>query len=429
MYYTEAQQERAQQAVALHEAMGHPSDAALIEMLKSPSLINCPISASDVSNARAIYGPCSVCLEGKPRPVKGSNASLDQFTVTAPGQLLHVDVAFIQKVPHLFCVDDLSGFMSMVRLISKASVAVQNGLLTIINFYRSHLKVVQMVSSDHEAVFLSCEQFLNSHGIKYRARIPGEHEVIAERGMRRVREAMRTKMLELTYQLPVTFLPFLALHCVDCMNFIPNSRSRPLMPIEMVQSEKINWRTDFTALFGHLVLVQANDSAVTGMPAQKNEFGIALGRVTNTRGSVWVYRRGHEKIAARRVIKAVPMTNDWLQHIAELAERKPTDPEMIFEFRSTLEYGASDRHSDDLEENGEPHTLIKEINEPQGHTEQPVNAPFAIQPNPQIPTPPVLNEPVVEPSSPPEAPEPKPGASAGGSPVKSPSPQKRSQPK
>ena len=79
----------------MHEAMGHPSDAALIEMLKSPSLINCPTSASDVSNARAIYGPCSVCLEGKPRPVKGSNASLDQFTVTAPGQLLHVDVALL----------------------------------------------------------------------------------------------------------------------------------------------------------------------------------------------------------------------------------------------------------------------------------------------------------------------------------------------
>ena len=105
MYYTEAQQERAQQAVA---TMGHSSDAALIEMLKSPSLINCPISATDVSNARAIYGPCRVCLAGKPRPVKGSNASLDQFSVTAPGQLLHVDVAFIHKVPHLFCVDDLS---------------------------------------------------------------------------------------------------------------------------------------------------------------------------------------------------------------------------------------------------------------------------------------------------------------------------------
>ena len=90
----------------------------------------------------------------------------------------------------------------MVRLTSKASVAVQNGLLTIINFYRSHLKVGQMVSSDHEAVFLIYEQFLNSHGIKYRARFPGEHEVIAERGMRRVREAMRTELLELTCDVP-----------------------------------------------------------------------------------------------------------------------------------------------------------------------------------------------------------------------------------
>ena len=48
-----------------------------------------------------------------------------------------------------------------------------------------------------------------------------------------------------------------------------------------------------------------------------------------------------KKLTARRVIKAVPMTNDWLQHIAEWAVRKPTDPEVIVDFRSTLEYEAS----------------------------------------------------------------------------------------
>ena len=121
------------------------------------------------------------------------------------------------------------------------------------------------------------------------------------------------------------------------------------------------------------------------------------------------------------------MTNDWLQHLAELAERKPTDPETILEFRSTLEYGASDRDSDDLEENGVPHTLINEINEPNGHTEQSAQTPIATQPNPQISAPSVPHEPVSGPSSPPDAPESKPGASTGGSPVKSQSPQKRSQ--
>jgi hypothetical protein len=50
--------------------------------------------------------------------------------------------------------------------------------------------------------------FLQLHGATYRARIPGEHEVDAERGMRTIREAMRVKQLEIAgeYELPEPFL-------------------------------------------------------------------------------------------------------------------------------------------------------------------------------------------------------------------------------
>ena len=63
MYFIQEQQERASQVVALHKALGHPSDAALIVMLKSPSLVNCPLTVSDPANARTIYGPCPECME------------------------------------------------------------------------------------------------------------------------------------------------------------------------------------------------------------------------------------------------------------------------------------------------------------------------------------------------------------------------------
>ena len=52
-------------------------------------------------------------------------------------------------------------------------------------------------------------------------------------------------------------------------------------------------------------MVKTNDVTKDGTPILKQEHGLALGRVTNTKGSVWTYRMGHNRIVPRRVIKAV----------------------------------------------------------------------------------------------------------------------------
>ena len=51
------------------------------------------------------------------------------------------------------------------------------------------------------------------------------------------------------------------------------------------------------------------------------------------------------RVVSRRVIKAVPMTEEWRQHINELAKRRPIDSAKFFEFKSILAYGPED-HED-----------------------------------------------------------------------------------
>ena len=51
------------------------------------------------------------------------------------------------------------------------------------------------------------------------------------------------------------------------------------------------------------------------------------------------------RVVSSRVIKAVPMTEEWRQHINELAKRRPIDIAKFFEFKSTLAYGPED-HED-----------------------------------------------------------------------------------
>jgi hypothetical protein len=259
--FTNLQIERANKVLALHEALCHPSDEALKALLESPSLINLDVTATDLKNAREIFGPCAVCLQSKPLPVTGSNPSYDRHEVPMPGEDLHMDVVYFNKTPYLFCMDAASGKFSMVRLHNKGSEHLRAGVETIINYYKGHLRVTRTISSDFEANFRALEQWLNAGGIQYRSRVPYEHEKPCERGMRRVREAMCSKILELRFNIPKQFIPYLMFHVCDCLNFIPNARSSPLAPDEMVEGTKINFRTDILASFGSLVLVSNKSKA------------------------------------------------------------------------------------------------------------------------------------------------------------------------
>ena len=149
-------------------------------------------------------------------------------------------------------------------MLNKSANSPQYALLALILFYRGHLKVVRTIFSDHEAVFKSCALFLEGHGANYRARVPGEHEVDAERGMQTaVREALRIKQLEFQneegYDLTAVFLQFVAMDCTNTRNFIPNARSSPRIPEEIVTGAKVDFRTDLTASTGRVVTVKTND--------------------------------------------------------------------------------------------------------------------------------------------------------------------------
>ena len=391
----------------------------MIEASNSPSLTNCPISTEDIANARVIYGQCKDCAEGKPYPLKGRNETLERQDITAPGQLIHIDIVYVGGIPFLFSVDDFSGYMHMIRMTNKSAVSLQGALLELILYYRGHLKVVQTISADHESTILACESYVNSHGAALRSRIPGEHEVDAERGMRTVRESMRVKILELEadYKVPNAFLPWLAMDCTNTRNFIPNTRSSPRMPEEIVKGAKVNFRTDITASFGQLVLVKTNNVSSDGVPVTKQEYAIALGRVIGTTGAVWVYRMDAARVVSRRVIKAVPMTEEWRQHLNDLAKQKPIDSAKFFEFKSALAYGPED-HEDVERVTVQPSDRSSVIqpqsvqpdSKPPAEIVQPVQAPSpgptsVSTASPRIPVSPIMSQraspyPATSPSSP-----------------------------
>jgi hypothetical protein len=128
MFFTADLRRRAALVPPIHVALNHHSDAALTEASKSPSLTNFPISAEDIANARVIYGQCKDCAEGKPYPLKARNETLERQDIPAPGQLIHIDIVYVDGIPFLVSIDDFCGYMHMIRMTNKSAISLQSAL-------------------------------------------------------------------------------------------------------------------------------------------------------------------------------------------------------------------------------------------------------------------------------------------------------------
>ena len=350
-FYTLDQQQRAQEAIRLHQAFNHPSDKALSTLLVSPSAINIKITPMDLQNARAIYGPCPHCLEGKPQPSKGSHKSFDDvLKPTEPGELLHCDIVFIKGKPRLFSVDHVSGYMMLIAMDSKKTDELIRALDITITKYRSNHKVVHIISTDHESVLKSDQLalHLNGKGVKVALRIPYEHEKTAERSMRVVREKMEAKISELPYNLPSDLYDYLAQDVVHQCNHMPNTHTTPRTPHEIVTGSKFNFLTDLLCPFGVPILVVGGD--VTKHQNSANAQGVCLGDAPDTKGGVLTLLPNDTRPVVRRGLRGMPYSKDWIAYMNEWADRKPIKPgDGPFVFKPTMEYSETGITGNDQE--------------------------------------------------------------------------------
>jgi len=167
-------------------------------------------------------------------------------------------------------------------------------------------------------------------------RIPGEHEKKAERAMRVVRERMRVKRREIPYNLPRKLYDSLAAECIRNINMMPNSKSIPYSPCELVRGEKVNFLTDIAPPFGSLVLCPVSNNE-HGTEA-KQEVAVALGPAgPSVKSGIKVYIPGKENPVIRRSVQAMAMTQSIIDHMNEWASLRPSDEDGDFSFNDTIQ--------------------------------------------------------------------------------------------
>jgi hypothetical protein len=226
------------------------------------------------------------------------------------------------------------------------------------------MKVVRVISVDAESNLAACETYLNGLGVRLAARIPGEHEKYAERATRVVRERMRVKLLELPYTLPRPLHDSLASEVIRNMNLLPNSKSLPLNPKEMVVGDRVNFLTDLAPPFG--VAGLAPIASRSDSSEQKQEVGVIMGASNAQKGGVRMYLLNKGNPLTRRNIKSMAMTDQIIEHMNDYAAESEMnrgkkydslgdndEDDDFFQFRDTMIEGGEETRNEDFYRAGE----------------------------------------------------------------------------
>jgi len=161
--FSQVQIDRALTIIQYHRATSHKSFVKIRNELLRGSIAGLThLSATDVDNAVAMFGPCAHCLAGKMR--SPSQTPLQVPSNLTPGQAWEVDFLFTYhnnsptKRPILICVCVLTGYLVAIPLPSRGSVDVERAGQILHRVLTAHFPTALQtqdlrIHADHESVF------------------------------------------------------------------------------------------------------------------------------------------------------------------------------------------------------------------------------------------------------------------------------------
>jgi len=273
-HYSAEERDRAKRAFDLCSLMGHPSDQALINTFDNGSFTHLDLTSEDFRNARALFGPCLACLEGKIKAPSSKPSTTPP--ASAIGEHLHVDLLPLTTVSLggnsylLIAVDEKTGYITTAPLKSKNSKSIYDGLLNIIHFFNSHGHKVRRITSDDERNFKATQDMLAKYGILYDSTPADLLEKRCERYIQTVKAPKRSVLANLSYELPLKLEGEAYTYVINLINMTPNTVTGHISPYQLVTGERARVPSYYFGQTG-IFYSKRKDSDVRG------EWGIFLG--------------------------------------------------------------------------------------------------------------------------------------------------------
>eukprot|EP00957_Ditylum_brightwellii_P147609 11241350-Ditylum_brightwellii.AAC.1 len=136
--------------------MAHPTDESFKQMINGKTLDNCPIAASNITNARTIFGPNRPGLQGK--TVRQRPEQIEQECLGIPRDFYHLhhfvfltaDVMFVNGLAFFTTLGRDIRFGTVEHILSRTAKQLAKSLMKVVKLYALGNFFIRTVITDGE---------------------------------------------------------------------------------------------------------------------------------------------------------------------------------------------------------------------------------------------------------------------------------------
>ena len=318
--YTRREVDRAIVAAKLFRSLHDPPPPALIRMLKTGRLLNCPVTSEDVRRAVDIWGQ-EEALQGRTvrhPEARLSKEYLDEF-VDKDGVHLFVDIFFFCGLAFVVSIGRKIYYAMADYIPDKSEKTLKAILLRQIARWRAKKFTVSAIEIVSESGVKSLQPFIEGElKMEYVQHPKGTKVPEVERFGRGMKERVRSTMARVSKVMNIcaVLMLYLVLSCVQSINSFPKTGGAiDAIPREEFDGFKLDWQRNLRFEFGDYVQVHAkvSDQESGRVDVQRTFGGIAL-RSLNDEYGTWEFLKLNTWTVVKRVTATVlPMPEEVIQ--------------------------------------------------------------------------------------------------------------------
>ena len=341
----------------LQVMVGRPSDKDFIQILKTSSLPNCPVSPRDVLITNELFGPDVGSLKGKTTrrapPIVDSPVSVDLTTILKHYRevTLCVDFMYVNKVPLLVTLSRNIKFGTMEAVADRKEATILKCIKGVVTLYRKAGFTVTTALMDGE--FVPLRGGLAELGLRLNETSRDEHIGDIERYIRTVKECMRATYNTLPFQkIPARLVIEMVKTAVFWLNAFPTAggASRQMSPRTIVTGQQVDYKRHCRFQFGEYA--QTHEEHNNSMNP-RTIGAIALRPVGNGQGSFYFMSITTGRVLNRLHATALPMPDDVIDKIHRMARQQKTNPGLVFADRNLIPDDYDDDEDDETYHEGD----------------------------------------------------------------------------
>ena len=325
---------QAVRARELQVTVGHPLDKDLIKILKTSSLLNCPITPRDVLIANKLFGPNVGALKGKTTrrgpPIVDSPVSVDTTSILKYyGEItLCVDLMYVNKVPLLVTLSRNIKFGTMEAVADRKEATLLKCIKGVVSLYRNAGFKVTTALMDGE--FMPLHKGLAELGLRLNKTSRDEHVGDIERYIQTVKEQMWAIYNTLPFQkVPAWLVIEMAKTAVFWLNAFPvtGRASQDLSPCTILTGQQVDYKHHCHFQFGEYT--QTHEEHNNSMnPSTVGAF--ALQPVGNGQRSFYFLSIATGRVLNRLHATALQMPDDVIDKLHRMARQQKNNPGLVF---------------------------------------------------------------------------------------------------